>query len=171
MTILINILKGTPWYIYLIFLFLVSKGIEALKPRVITIKKLFFLPTILCLWSLYSLVHNKLNDLSYLLCWLLALGFGSFFSWKMVNPLTIKADKIKNLIALEGGLSTLFLSLLIFATKYFFGFYYTTHHMPNIIIVFADLISSGIITGLFLGKIFTLFNKYLKAPQVDLKKK
>lgn len=169
MSIIIGILKGTPWYVFLIFALLIKKGIEALKTRVVSLKKLFILPFVLLIWSLYSLFTNRICGFSQIAIWILALATGSIISWNIFKSLTIKADKIKALIALEGSSSTLIMSLLIFITKYFFGFYYATHQNNySAIVVFLDLFSSGIINGMFIAKACAILNKYIKTQHLDL---
>ncbi|NGX37998.1 MAG: hypothetical protein K1000chlam2_01167, partial [Chlamydiae bacterium] len=56
MELVINALTGTPWWVYLLFVYFLYVGIKSLKPRVISLKKILILPLILFVWSLYGLI-------------------------------------------------------------------------------------------------------------------
>lgn len=167
---LIKILKGTPWWVFVLFGYLVLKGIEALKPRVIDLKKLFILPLVFAIWGIHSLISSKLHGATDFAIWFLAMAAGLFLGDRMTRSIPIQVDHKKQLIALEGSPATLILSVMIFATKYFFGFFYATHPTArdNWMIVSADLITSGLIIGLFFGRSIRYWRRFRGAEHMDL---
>jgi hypothetical protein len=170
---LIGILKGIPWWVYILFVFILIKGVQALKPRVIPLKKLFITPGLFAMWGLYSLISFKFNTLKDFFVWFCAMMVGLFWGYRITRVIPIKADKKKQLIALEGGLTTLVLSMLIFATKFSFGYFYATHPgaRQNWVFVGVDLIVTGVIIGLLFGRSICYWNRFQRANQTDLSEK
>jgi hypothetical protein len=170
---LVNVLeaiKGTPWWVFALFMYLMLQGTKALKYRVIPVRKIFVIPSIFLLWSLYTLATFKMGDIFDFAIWAIATSFGAMLGWMLTRSIPIKADKKKALIALPGGVMTIVLSLLIFAVKYFFGFYYATH--PNAftdpVIHGADLLTTGVIIGLFLGRACCYLKKFSATEHTEL---
>jgi len=77
MDTLIKALQGTPWWVYVLFFYLLSLGIKALKPRVISLKKPFLLPGVFLVWSLWNLNNNFGLDFTKWMLWLAALSIGA----------------------------------------------------------------------------------------------
>ncbi len=166
---MINALKGTPWWVYALFIYLVVVGIKTLKPQIVSLKKIFILPLIFIVWSLLAL-GGKLSlglDLSF---WIPSFILGIFVGWGLTRSLRIKADKKKALIKVPGGPLTLVLILVVFGVKYYFGYTYATdpEARMNFNTVAADLTSSGIITGMFFGRLFCYLSKWRNSPHQDL---
>lgn len=169
MTFFYEILRDTPWWVYVILASVLMLGIRGLKPRVVSLKRLFILPFIFTAWSVYTLVKS-LSSFQDVSIWTLCLLLGVWYGRRLLHKFTIQADKKKGLITVEGGPLTLILALCIFITKYFFGFLYIAHPaaMKNVFIFTADLLTSGFITGLFFGKALYYLRKYKRAPHTNL---
>lgn len=170
MNLIIHALKGTPIWVYVVFFYLISIGIKALKSRVISLKKMFVLPFVFLAMFLY----DQLRFFNLLFCaiWLLCLIVGSAVGWVLNKKTTIKADKKKYLIEVPGSVVTLILILTIFAVKYCFGYLYATQPTlkESFIVHTLEMISSGVITGLLLGKAFCFLRKFRLSNSVDLTK-
>lgn len=162
-------LSQTPWWVYVIFIYLFIVGKKALHPRVIPFSKMLILPLFFAVWSAYSLytVFNSPLDIVY---WAISIILGAAIGWIMTAPYEIKADKEKFLIWLPGTRSTFVLVMVIFAVKYFFGYLYATdpHAQKNVYIYSIDLITSGFITGMFIGKALCLWSKFKTADHTNL---
>jgi uncharacterized protein YneF (UPF0154 family) len=160
MEALIEILEQTPWWVYLIFVYLLIIGSKASRRHTVTLQKLFMLPLFFTLWSLYGLYerwHGHWSDAVY---WIVAIGCGSALGWWMVRKWNIHTDRQRRVLILPGTWSVLALSLSFFALRYCFGYYYGTHpSIPHSVFI-ADLILSGLITGLFIGRTLTLWRRY-----------
>lgn len=166
---MIDALKGTPWWVYALFIYLVVVGVKTIKPQVASLKKIFILPLIFIVWSLSGL-GGKLSLGLDLSVWIPSFILGILVGWGLTRSLKIKADKKKALIRVPGGLLTLVLILVVFGVKYYFGYTYATDPgaSTNFNIVAADLISSGIITGMFFGRLFCYLSKWRNSPHQDL---
>jgi hypothetical protein len=163
METLIEIIDETPFWVYLIFAFLLFSGIRASHPRTMTLSRLFFLPTLLVLWSIYGLYerwHGHWTDVYY---WIVSLVCGSYIGWWMIHQWKIRVDRERKALILPGTWSTLWLVLIIFAVRYFFGYYYATHSTIPHSVLLTDVIVSGIITGVFVGRSMNYLYRYEKA--------
>ncbi len=167
-----EILGGTPWWVYLLFFLLVGIGFKARKPQVMSLKKVFILPLAFTAWSLYS-VFTSSNVFFYIFIWLPFLVAGGVFGWFLYRNIKIRADRKKQLIEIPGSWGTLALILIIFATKYTFGYLYSEypHTRKDVFVYGLDMITSGAITGMFAGRALLFVRKFLRSPQVDLVEK
>lgn len=169
MKTMIEFMNQTPWWVYFVFVYLVILGTKALKPRVISLKRMFLLPLFFALWSIYSLytLFNGPLDIVY---WAISIILGIAIGWTITVSVEIQADKKKFLIRLPGTCSALIFVVLIFAVKCFFGYLYATDPLlqKNVNIYTADLITSGLITGMFVGKALCFWRKFKEANPTDL---
>jgi hypothetical protein len=170
MSQLIGILKGTPWWVYFLFFYLLYKGVQALHPRVIFLPKLFILPLIFIIWGLYSIVSFKLNSMVDVSLWLLTMFGGAFWGLRMTKTMSIQADKKEHLISLPGSKRTLILSIMVFATRYFFAYIYAIYpeSRQNWIVIGLDLIASGVITGFLCGMSIGYWRRFQRSEHTDL---
>jgi hypothetical protein len=153
---LIGILEETPLWVYFVFAYLVLMGVKALKPRSVSMKKLFVFPAILTIWGLLGMRWS----IYPLLAWSISLVIGFGLGWLLVRTWKIKYDRSRMTMHLPGTRTTLILALVFFAIKYFFGFYKATHiDIPEELMV-AQSAASGLITGLFLGRLAFFWTMY-----------
>ncbi len=166
---MLDILSGTPWWVYILFFLLLGIGLKARKPQVLSLKKVFILPIAFTVWSLYS-VFTSLNVFFDIFIWLPFLAAGGIFGWILYRNVKIRADRKKHLIELPGTWATLALILIIFATKYTFGYLYSRYPetQKDVFVYTLDMVTSGAITGMFAGRALLLVQKFLRSPHVDL---
>jgi hypothetical protein len=168
MEYLFEVIKHIPWWVYVIFGYILSIGIKALKPQVISLKRVFLLPLIFVASSLFNFIKSSaILDISL---WLLCGLSGFFLGLWMSRFSKIKADKKNALIAIEGSSLTLIVLLFVFSLKCFFGFLYgmQPYLQQNILIHSIELASSGVISGALSGRVFGLWQKYKKADHESL---
>lgn len=159
--LLIDILKGTPWWVYALFVYLVINGVKSLKPHTIPLKKAFILPVIFLVWGLSSL-SAKLGTFLNFGLWIGCLAVGAWLGWHLVRHVSVKSSTHGPVITSPGGPLTLILILAIFFVKYFFGFTYATNPLASTDIGFvrADIILSGFLTGMFVGRALHYWYKW-----------
>lgn len=115
-------LTHTPWWVYLLLIYLLKIGIDATKAKVVPLKKLIILPAIFLILSLNNLITGVRHDVITLGTYLISLLFGAWVGWLLVRKLALQFDKKKGLIRLPGSWVTLVLIVIIFSTKYYFGY-------------------------------------------------
>lgn len=163
-------IRGTPWWVWLVFAFLIYRGINALKPRVTQLRSIFLMPTIFFGFAINSLLKNPCTAPYTLILWVLALLMGIAAAWFLNSHIVIKADKRKHLIQLPGTVSVLITVMSIFAIKYFFGYMAAVHadlcSIPAFI--YIRLILYGGLSGLSVGKMLQYLQKYYHTETIDL---
>jgi len=164
-------LTHTPWWVYLLLAYLLRMGIKASQTRIVALKKLFIIPIIFSAMSVHTVLDSF--QLTGLAVGILAsnLLLGIMIGWYQVYRLAIQVDRQHGLIQIPGTWSTLIIILIIFATKYYFGYELAMDPQltEDLGFEFAMLGVSGVCTGLFIGKLISYLIKYFHLPQTDLK--
>lgn len=159
---LFDILEGTPWWVYVLFIYLLSIGIKASRPRGITLKQMMLLPAFLTAWSLYVLFDRLNGRYEFLALWAAAAAVGFYVGICWVKNIKFSVDKVRRLIYLKGNWATLILILAIFFIRYTFGYLYTVR--PELIfnstLFSIDTCSTGLIVGFFLGRSTAMWIRY-----------
>lgn len=170
MSTLLTAAEQTPWWVYLIFAYLLSRGIAASKPQIVSIRKLTIIPIIFLALSIHTVLTAFHITAAVVGVWLLSLIVGSAIGWLLIRNHEYKVDRKKLLIQLQGSWLTLILILLIFASKYYFG--YELGSDPALVnhlgFEFSMLAITGVCTGLFVGRLLCYLHKLQTCPSVDL---
>lgn len=160
----------TPWWVYVLFIFLVQRGIKASKPQVISIKKLTILPIVFIALSVHTIMIAFHVNVTVITVWLISMIVGSFIGWILIRKHQFQVDRKHLLIRLPGSWLTLILILAIFVFKYYFS--YQIGSDPALahqtMFKFSMLIATGICTGLFIGRLLCYFHKLWTCKSVDL---
>ena len=118
------------------------------------------LPSLLTLWTLFVLYerwHGYWSDAGY---GILALVCGALIGWQLIRYWKIQVDREHKILILPGSWLTLVLALLMFSVRYGFGFYYDTRPVITHPVFIADLVISGVLMGMFIGRAINLWNRY-----------
>ncbi|HAG61693.1 MAG TPA: hypothetical protein DCL40_02195 [Coxiellaceae bacterium] len=163
-------LWNTPWWVYALLAYCIIVGIKAARGGVVPYFKVIIIPIVFAYLSLDSLFsHFSLNSFVLaVFCSSLVLGFlcGILQAYKQ----NIVADRSRLLIKIPGTWSTLIIILIIFFTKYYFG--YETAVDPKLLenthFEFAMLFVSGVTAGLFIGRFVYYTRRLFYGPSVEL---
>lgn len=122
----VYILKSTPFYVYLLFIYLMFIGIKATKPRVVLYPiKLFITPLVFLAFFIKQL--NRIEDL--LLVFVL-ITISIFINLKLFKPPPVQIEN--NISIIPGSWQPLFIIIVIFSIKYLFGYMRTVKpHLPQ----------------------------------------
>lgn len=154
-------ISGAPWWVYVLFVYLLSVGIKSTKPRTVSIKRVVLLPLLFLALSFYGLYQKLLLGLpSLVFLWVVFLAIGTYFGIKEVRSWKISKNLSKGEITIPGNYSTLVLMLLIFILKFFWGYFYATCTEISYWIYFADTLTSALVTGFFVGRAGFFFKSY-----------
>ena len=158
-----DIVSGAPWWVYVLFVYLVMIGIKSTKPRTVPIKRVVLLPLLFLAWSFYGLYQKlQLGLFSLIPLWIIFLAIGTFLGVKEVWSWRVSVNHRKQEITLPGNYSTLVLIFLIFILKFFWGYFYATRTEISSWIYFADTLTSSLVTGFFVGRAGFFFMAYHK---------
>jgi hypothetical protein len=158
--LLIGVIKGTPAWVWILFVFLMLRGIKALSDREMEVKRLFLLPLVFLFWGGYSVInelHFPLWGLASMLVGLI-VGFGiGWIIWRSGPRLKQKVGT--NLIVRAGTPLTLIFIIIAFGVKYILVAMLSIHSKLAISfdynLIFGFL--SGVIDGIFWGGTLNLY--------------
>lgn len=170
MKIIYEFLQQTPWWVYLLFIYLIKVGISASKTKVVSIKRLAILPIIFTALSIHTMMTAFHVTTDVFLVWLVSMLVGALFGYFLVYQHQFRVDKKHYLIELPGTWITLILILAIFASKYYFGYALSADPgvVRNTAFEFTMLSVSGVITGLFIGRLICYLNEFRVGNSVEL---
>lgn len=162
---LLNILTGTPLWVWILLIFLIVRGINALNDREMEVKRLFLLPLIFLFWG----GSGVINELAFprwggisMLAGLIIGGSVGWLLWRTTPRLKIKEGT--NLIIRPGTPLTLIFIIIAFATKFTLIFFLNVEpdlkNVLNFNLVFGLL--TGIIDGVFFGGTLNLYMTFRK---------
>lgn len=143
---MVDIIRNTPIWVWGILVYLLYVGIQALKPRIVTLDKLIFLP--LALIALKFKVFLSPDAWIYLV----GLSAGLFAGFVKVRNSPIKVLKDIKSIQIPGSSSLIIILLGIFVMRYFFGYLQATDPVAYIRYFDWELVLSGILSGYFTGQ-------------------
>ena len=166
----IEAVSRTPIWVWALLAFLLFIGIRGLRPTVASFMRSMILPLVFLIWGLSGFATSYGLRPTGIAVWLTAIMIGALLGWLMARAIQIRADKEHGLIRLPGTWVNLVLILIIFAVKYTLGV------MADIRLGLAagfaymatDVGVSGLLTGLFAGRLFGLWRKYKAAPHENL---
>lgn len=171
MTTILEFLKGTPWWVYLLFFYLLKIGFSAMKESVVSIIKLAVLPVLFTILMIHTLIASFDLNLKSIGILIFGLFVGTVVGWMLAARHQYKVDKKHWLILMPGNCVTLILILLIFISKYYFGYQLSAHAgiVHNVGFEFLMLSVSGACTGLFIGRFVLYLSCFSKTESVNLK--
>lgn len=170
METLISLFSQTPWWVYVLFVFLIGLGVNALQPRTASIFTLAILPILFTASSLYTLTaYFQINQENLIIVGG-AMLFGLLIGWLLVSGYDYKVDQQHLRILLPGTWIVLVLVLAVFISKYYFA--YTVSTNPAIAqdsyFQFEMLGASGFFTGIFMGRFLGYLCALVMGESVDL---
>lgn len=158
---IISMLSHTPWWVYLIFVLLVIRGIQSLHAQTVPLIRLLIVPLIFISWSLYSIRIRHGLSTNSLGTWFLFACMGALFGLVFLYQ-RISVDKKNMLVHVPGSVYPLIFFMIFFAIKYSIGLIQVinpqTYHDLSLWII--DLGSSGFISGIFTGRFINILRKY-----------
>jgi hypothetical protein len=167
METLIYFLKGTPWYVYLVLVYLIFVMIKSVKGGVTPFKKLFFIPILfLWMWVDDVVVHIHISP-RYIVASIVGILLGVICGWWQYRNLNIRVDQENKLLEIEGSILSAFLILLTFVVKYYIGYSFATNATYSDVTCVL-LFFSSILTGAFVGKLIYGIYKLRAGPHVNL---
>jgi hypothetical protein len=165
MEAIVPILAHTPWWVFLIFIFLVYRGIRAFNPAESSVAQLAIVPAVFLVWGLAGLSERYGLDPSAFTLWLAALAIGAAIGAAILRGAALKGDRARGVIYRPADLTVLPLILAAFFAKYALAV--TAARSPEIASAaefrLADLGVSGLFVGIFAGKFATYLRAYLAA--------
>lgn len=170
MTEVSEFLQQTPWWVYLIFIYLLLIGVKAARPNVVSLYKLLILPVLFSWMSVETLLSSFVLSPAVISCFVAVLVLLIVVGYVQVSRMDCQVDKPHMLIRVPGTWTTMVVVLLIFGVKYYFG--YKMAQDPNVIhdlgFEYLFIVVSSGCTGYFIGKVVAYAVKLYTHDGVDL---
>lgn len=165
-----KILTAIPWFVWLLFGYVILRGVKGLQSQVMPIKKIVIVPVIFLCMGINGLMSQNLS-LAYIAIWFGLFAISAYVIWRHMEPLKLVCDRQKGLIEMPGNWTTLILLLSIFISRFTFGFLSATHlELKNSLFYnLLNLSISGIVCGISIGRLIALLIKFFKSSHVDLR--
>ncbi len=165
-----GVLIHTPFWVYLILLFLISRGIKARRPATVALEKLAIIPAIFLLWDIYDLLVFRKLTLATGSLWLVGLLSGAAMGYILIKRTAVARAAAPRSIYREADYSALPFMMLAFAVKYVLGV--MSAIAPDVLLrpgvsAFA-IITSGLFAGVFVGKFVRYVRVYLAAEMREV---
>ena len=147
---MLDILQGTPLWVYAVYLWICYYGIKACLGGRENRRSLMIVPVVLVVWSLMSLTPSILSSSA----WGGGAVLGSLVGMLLFNAEGARLEGNGETLVLPGTWKTLLISQLFFAVKYYFGYQQAVH--PLLLSTSEMLVAvggvSGFTVGLFCGR-------------------
>ncbi len=170
MDIISQSFSHTPVWVYVLFIFLVSRGMKSLQPRETTLGTLALIPAIFMLVGIGILASRFGTLPPVYAAWLLALAAGAGAGWLLLRRKNILVDRVRGVLFRPADYSVMPLILGSFAVKYAFGAVGFLH--PELVnqasLGMIEGAVYGLFSGIFVGKLANYTHRYLSQPSVDL---
>lgn len=168
--LVVGILKGTPLWVWILFVFLILRGIKALNDREMEVNRLFLLPLVFFFWGGTEVVNELLFPQWGMAAMGLGLLVGSLIGWMLWrNTPRLKFIKGTTLIIRPGTSLTLIFIVITFVIKFVMivCLNMSPDFRPSFFfnLMFGAL--SGLIDGIFWGGTLNLYfskREYIKKP-------
>lgn len=154
---------GAPWWVWLLFLHLVFIGVKAMKPRTVSLRKLFIIPVVLFLLKFKIFTSGDLPLIASYILFMIVGGWIGFSSGQK-TPITI--IKETQSIEMQGNYYTFFILISFFLIKYVFGYLQATDpdHSEKYLMLEASI--SAVFSGYFWGRTLAYFYRYSQYKEV-----
>jgi len=156
---MLSIISGTPWWVWIIFAYILYLGFASTKPRIVWLPKLFIIPIILMSIKVNTLFTAGNHILTY---YALSALLGFVIGYLHTMRQNFEILKAQMSVRLEGSWLTLVLLLAFFCVKYIFGF--MSYEMPQLAEEYKtiELAICGLFSWYFLGRAIAYSVAYIK---------
>ncbi|WP_237448744.1 MULTISPECIES: DUF6622 family protein [unclassified Pantoea] len=157
---LIELLRHTPTWVWILLVYLIFRGIKALQTREVAVQKLFYIPVLFLVWGFYGVFRETTWVAYTLFSMIIGLLIGGIIG-AMLSHATGKPISSENhgMIIRPGSALPLIFMLLAFAAKYTLSVSVALH--PELIASLSfNLIHgaiSGVTAGIFWGSMLVYF--------------
>jgi teichoic acid transport system permease protein len=158
-----QIILQTPWWVYVVLVICIQRGIAALVESEVNLSRMVILPGVFLIMSLETLFKFTTISSTYAFIYLAALCAGSYIGYILTKRLKITPSSKPQHLVIQGSPQLLISVLFIFIIKYAEGVALAIHPISSatpINPICSLLFTLGTAaTGLFIGR----FLRYLKA--------
>ncbi|OBU51193.1 DUF6622 family protein [Stenotrophomonas maltophilia] len=165
MSLFQQLLSHTPIWVWVLMVFLITRGIAAMKPGETSLPTLAIVPAVFAAWGMWSISHRYGASWSAWGEWLVGIGAGTGLGWLLLRRARVAMNSATGRLWRSADYSLLPLLLITFLVKY--GFETALAVSPtlsaNAGFSAAYLLLSGGFTGIFIGR----YCRYVSAVRLE----
>ncbi|MFC6299092.1 hypothetical protein GNF76_26720 [Pseudomonas sp. CCM 7893] len=166
---MLDILQGTPLWVYGVFLLICYYGIKARKAHLERPRTLLITPLLFALWSFFSLKYA--DHFAITLCvWLVGIVLGCLAASSLFPHQRLTLAEGGQRLIVPGSWNILGIYLLFFAIKYFLGYQEAVHpeHSNDAELILIAGFAPGFTVGLFFGRAANYYRGWLELRGVGV---
>jgi hypothetical protein len=162
-----GILRGTPQWVFAMFVLLLVLGLRASRPRLVGVPQLLATPAAFVTWGIVSLLSRP--DAFPLLAtdWLICAVAGAGLAATAARLAALRVDRAAGRVWLAGSWMPLARNMAIFAAKYGLGVAIAMHPDLRGTLSPWDIAVSGASAGYFIGWAAKFVIRYRSAPALE----
>jgi hypothetical protein len=164
---LIVILQHTPMWVMALLALLVVLGVQALRPRTVSVWRLLTVPAVFIVWGLITLATRSAGTPVLLLDWLAAATAGLAIGWSTARLDGVAFDRARGLVSVPGSTFPLLRNIVLFAVKYALAAAVAIVPAHRGELVPWDVAVSGLAAGYFIGWLVRFALKYRSAGEPE----
>ena len=134
---LIGVVTHTPVWVWVLFIFLISRGIKARRPATVTLERLAIIPGIFLIWDIYDLIVYRALTPGTVALWTAGILAGAALGYVR-----------------QADYTALPFMMLAFGVKYVLGVMsaVSPQTMQQPAMSALAIVSGGVFAGVFIGK-------------------
>jgi hypothetical protein len=157
-------IANTPWWAYLILVYVFHIGWSATKPHITYINRLITLPALTLTFSIVLFLTLKKSSMINISYWIAAAMVGLLLGWLHFRWLNIKSIKEEAKLFVPGSWSIMIIIILAFITQFYISYQAHLYPKSTMLNVSRLFIMYGLIVGLFLGRLIYSLRCIKKGP-------
>ncbi|MFC0400305.1 DUF6622 family protein [Paraburkholderia rhizosphaerae] len=164
-----QIVRGTPVWVWILLVYLLSRGISALKGGTVPLGKLATVPVVFAVWGIVHLVKEPAAGWQAACAWVLGAGAGLIVGAWIARKSRFSVDREHKTVTLAGSAVPLILILVTFASKFWLGVELAVSApVPTDSgYVVLDGLISGIVAGIFAGRFLVYCMRFRAQPALQ----
>ncbi len=152
-----TIIQGTPIWVWVLLVILLSRGFKALNSGTATLSRLAIVPVIFAGWGILHLITDPLSGWSSVIVWIIGALVGIAGGVFIASRSRFIVDPVSNTVMTPGSVVPLVLIVATFAAKFWLGVEVATATdiaaLGTYVLIGAAV--SGIVAGVFGGRFLT----------------
>lgn len=161
-----DILHGTPVWVWVLLVFLLSRGFKALNSGTVPLARLAIFPILFAGWGIIHLASYPAQGWTSAPVWVVSAVVGIAAGIQIARRTRFLVDANTNTVMVPGSIVPLLLILATFVTKFWLGFELATAGASSVgAYLLIDAAVSGLVAGIFGGRFFTYWNTLNKQRQ------
>jgi hypothetical protein len=152
---IIDMIIGTPLWVWGILAYLLFIGIRATRSRRTYPYKLLIIPAIFI-----ALNYKTLTSSTDIIMFLAFLCIGAYIGFRLATKISIKIYKKLKYLEIPGSYATIITLLLFFSIKYIFGYMQVMQPIVAMRYEYIEAATSAVVSGFFIGKSFCYLYRF-----------